>query len=54
MTKLLNNFSSLQSLSRVQLFMTQQAAACQVFQSISNSQSLLKLISIELVMTHLH
>ena len=54
MTKLLSNFSSLQSLSRVQLFTTQQAAACHVFQSISHSQSLLKLISIESVMPSNH
>ena len=40
--------SSVQSLSRVWLFMTPWTAACQASLSISNSQSLLKLLSIEL------
>ena len=39
------NFSSVQSLSRVQLFVTPRTLACQVSLSITNSQSLLKLIS---------
>ena len=43
-------FSSVQSLSRVQLFVTQRTAACQASLSITNSQSLLKLMSIESVM----
>ena len=42
--------SSVQSLSRIQLFVTPQTAACQASLSITNSQSLLKLTSIELVM----
>ena len=41
--------SSVQSLSRVRLFATQLIAASQVSLSITNSQSLLKLISIESV-----
>ena len=41
-------FSSVQSLSRVRLFATPWIAACQA--SITNSQSSLKLMSIELVM----
>ena len=43
-------FSSVQSLSRVQLFETLWTAACQASLSITNSQSLPKLKSIELVM----
>ena len=43
-------FSSVQSLSRVQLFVTPGTAALQASLSSSNSQSLLKLMSIELVM----
>ena len=39
-----------QLLSHVQLFATPWAAACQAFLSITNSQSLPKLVSIELVM----
>ena len=42
--------SSVQLCSCVRLFATPWAAACQVYQSITNSQILLKLISIELVM----
>ena len=42
-------FSSVQSLSHVQLFVTPWTTACQVFLSITNSQSLFKLMSIELV-----
>ena len=42
--------SSVQSLTRVWLFVTPWTAACQAFLSITNSQSLLKLMSIELVM----
>ena len=43
-------FSSVQPLSCVQLSATQWTAACQAFLSITNSQSLLKLMSIEPVM----
>ena len=43
-------FSSVQSLSRVRLFANLWTAACQAFLSIANSQCLLKLMSIELVM----
>ena len=46
--------SSVQSLSRVQLFATPWRAACQAFLSINSSRSLLKLISIELVMPSNH
>ena len=45
---------SLQSLSRVPLFETPWTAACQASLSITNSQSLLKLMSIELVMPSNH
>ena len=47
-------FSSVQSLSRVQLFVTPWTAARQAFLSITNSQSLLKLMSIGLVMPFNH
>ena len=47
-------FSSVQSLSCVQLFTTTWTAACQASLSITNSQSLLKLISIESVMPSNH
>ena len=43
-------FSSVQLLSHIQLFATPWTAACQASLSINNSQSLLKLMSIELVM----
>ena len=43
-----------QLLSRVQLFVTPWTAACQASLSISNSQSLLKLMSIESVMPSNH
>ena len=52
--KLLIQFSSVQSLSRVQLFATPWTAARQASLSITNSQSLLKLMSIELVMPSNH
>ena len=45
---------SVQSLSHVHLFVTPWTAAHQVFLSITNSQSLLKLMSIELVMSSNH
>ena len=47
-------FSSVQSLSRVQLFAPPCTAVCQASLSITNSQSLLKLMSIELVMPSNH
>ena len=47
-------FSSVQSLSRVRLFATPWTAACQASLSITNSQSLLKLMSVELVMPSNH
>ena len=47
-------FSSLQSLSHVQLFATPWIAACQASLSITNSQSLLKPVSIESVMPSSH
>ena len=45
---------SVQSLSCIQLFVTPWTAACQASLSITNSQSLLKLMSIELVMPYNH
>ena len=47
-------FTSVQSLSRVGLFATPWIAACQASQSITNSQSLLKLMSIKSVMPSSH
>ena len=47
-------FSSVQSLSRVQLFATPWTAARQAFLSITNSRSSLKLMSIESVMPSNH
>ena len=46
--------SSVQSLSHVQLFATPWTAACQASQSITNSWSLFKLMSIESVMPSNH
>ena len=43
-----NNFSSVQSHSCVQLFVSPGTAACQASLSIANSRNLLKLMSIEL------
>ena len=54
LTYMQSQFSSFQSLSRVQLFVTPWTAACQASLSITNSQSLLKLMSIELVMPSKH
>ena len=45
---------SVQLLSSVRLFATPWTAACQASLSITNSQSLLRLMSIELVMPHNH
>ena len=47
-------FSSVQSLSRVPLFVTPWTAARQASLSITNSQGLLKLMSIELMMPSNH
>ena len=49
-----DQFSSVQSLSRVRLFRTPWTSARQASLSITNSQSLLKLMSIELVMPYSH
>ena len=49
-----NQFSSVQSLSRVRLFATPRIAARQAFLSITNSRSSLTSISIELVMPSSH
>ena len=47
-------FSSVQSLSRGQLFANPWTAACQTYLSISNPRSLLKLMSMESVMPFNH
>ena len=47
-------FSSVRSLTHVQFFATPWTAACQASLSITNSQSLLKLMSIESVMPSNH
>ena len=47
-------FSSVQSLNRVQLFVTPWTAARQTSLSITNSQNLPKLMSVELVMLFYH
>ena len=49
-----SSFSSVQSLSHVQLFVTPWTAACQASLTITNSQSLLKLMSIQSVMASNH
>ena len=49
-----HQLSSVQSLSRVQLFVTPWTTACQASLSITNSQSLLRLMSIGLVMPSNH
>ena len=49
-----HQFSSVQSLSCVRRFATSWTAACQASLSITNSWSLLKLMSIELVMLSNH
>ena len=51
---MMNQLSSIQSLSCVPLFATPWTAACQASLSITNSQSLLKLMSIESVMPSSH
>ena len=50
----MNLFSSVQSLSHVQLFATPRTAICQASLSLTVSQSLLKLMSIESVMPSNH
>ena len=50
----MQRFGSVQSLSRVRLFATAWTAACQASLSITNSQSLLKLMFIESVMPSNH
>ena len=47
-------FSSVQSISRVRLFATSWIVACQASLSITNSQSLPKVMSIQLVMPSSH
>ena len=47
-------FSSVQSLSRVRLFVTPRITACRASLSITNSRSLLKLMSIKSVMPSSH
>ena len=49
-----SQFSSVQSLSRVRLFVTPWTTACQASLSITNSQSSLRLTSIESVMPSSH
>ena len=49
-----NQFSSVQSLSRLRLFVTPWTAALQAFLSITNSRSVLRLMSIESVMPFNH
>ena len=49
-----HQFSRVQSLSCVQLFVTPRTAACQATLSITNSKSLLKLMSLESVMPSNH
>ena len=49
-----SEFSSVQSLSRVQLFATPRTAACQASLSITNSRSSLRLTSTESVMPSSH
>ena len=49
-----SQFSSVQLLSCVRLFVTPRTAACQASLSITNCRSLLKLMSIELMMPSNH
>ena len=49
-----SQFSSVQSLSCVRLFVTPWTAACQAYLSITNSRSLPKLMSVESVMPSNH
>ena len=50
----ITKYDSVQSLSHVRLFVTPWTAACQASLSITSSPSLLKLMSIELVMPSNH
>ena len=50
----LNNGYSVQWLSHIQLFATPQTSACQASLSLTNSQSLLKFLSIKSVMASNH
>ena len=52
--KYINNLSSVQLLSQIQLFVTPWIAACQANLSITSSWSVLKLMSIESVMPSNH
>ena len=52
--KLSHQFSSVQSLSHVRLFANPWITACQAFLSITNSRSLLRLMSVKLVMPSSH
>ena len=54
LSKHLVQCSAVQLLSRVRLFATPYTSACQVSLSITNSRSLLRLVSIELVMPFNH
>ena len=54
MTQPSDQFSAVQSLSHVGLFMTPRTAACQASLPITNSLSLCKFMSIELVMPSNH
>jgi len=54
MSKISQIWKTVQLLSRIWLFLTPQTAACQASLSITNSWSLLKLMSIELVMPSDH
>ena len=51
---ILSSVGSVQWLSHIQLFVTPWTTACQASLSITNSQRLLKLMSIELVMPSNH
>ena len=53
-SRFLNSIQSVQFLSHIRLFVTPWTAACQASQSITNSQHLLKLMSIESVMPSNH
>ena len=54
LSMIISQFSSVQSLSHVQLFVSPWTAECQASLSITNSWSLLKLMSIEPVMPSNH
>ena len=49
-----DKFNSVQAFSHIQLFTTPWSAACQASLSITNSWSLLKLMSIKLVIPSIH